>query len=109
MAALEGQQHPLKIYLQIWGWLFVLSTASYMVDYFHVEGYLRWSLILIFMALKAGLIIAVFMHMMWERLALLYAIAVPPLLVMVFVAIMALESDYTFITRLTFFNFGSGS
>jgi cytochrome c oxidase subunit IV len=109
MAALEGQQHPLKIYLQIWGWLFVLSTASYMVDYFHVEGYLRWSLILIFMALKAGLIIAVFMHMMWERLALLYAIAVPPLLVMVFVAIMALEADYTFFTRLTFFNFGSGS
>ena len=100
---LEGQQHPISVYLKIWAW------PSYMVDYFHVEGYLRWSLILIFMALKAGLIIAVFMHMMWERLALLYAIAVPPLLVMVFVAIMALEADYTFFTRLTFFNFGSGS
>ena len=109
MAQLEGQQHPIGIYLKIWAWLFVLSTASYMVDYFHLESYLRWSLILIFMALKAGLIIAVFMHMMWERLALLYAIAVPPLLVMVFVAIMALEADYTFFTRLTFFNFGSGS
>ncbi len=107
MAALEGQQHPLKIYLQIWAWLFVLSTASYMVDYFHLESYLRWTLILLFMVLKAGLIISVFMHMMWERLALLYAIAVPPLLVMVFVLIMALESDYTFFTRLTFFNFGT--
>ncbi len=109
MAQLEGQQHPIGIYLKIWGWLFVLSTASYLVDYFHVESYLRWFLILLFMSLKAGLIIAVFMHMMWERLALLYAIAVPPLLVMVFVAIMALEADYTFFTRLTFFNFGSGS
>ncbi len=107
MAALEGQQHPIGVYLKIWAWLFVLSTASYMVDYFHVESYLRWFLILLFMALKAGLIIAVFMHMRWERLALLYAIAVPPLLVAVFILIMALESDYTFLTRLTFFNLGS--
>ncbi|MHC4178808.1 MAG: cytochrome C oxidase subunit IV family protein [Planctomycetota bacterium] len=99
----EGQQHPLGIYIKIWGWLFVLSTCSYLVDYFHVEGYLRWSLILIFMMLKAGLIVAVFMHMMWERLALLYAIIVPPLLVMVFVAIMTFESDYTFATRNIFF------
>ena len=102
-AHVEGQQHPIGIYLQIWGWLFVLSAASYMVDYFNVEGYLRWSLILIFMLLKAGLIVAVFMHMLWERLALLYAILVPPLLVLVFVAIGALEGDYTFLTRLIFF------
>ena len=74
----EGQQHPIGIYLQVWGWLFVLSTFSYLVDYFHLEGYLRWTLILVFMALKAGLIIAVFMHMMWERLALMYAICLPP-------------------------------
>ncbi len=107
MAQLEGQQHPIGIYLKIWAWLFVLSTASYMVDYFHLESYLRWSLILIFMALKAGLIIAVFMHMMWERLALLYAIALPPLFVLVFVIIMNLESENTFFTRMTFFNFGS--
>ncbi len=82
------------------------------VDHFngggsHVESYLRWTLILLFMMLKAGLIVAVFMHMMWERLALLYAIILPPLFVLVFVAIMALESDYTFFTRLTFFNFGT--
>ena len=106
-AHVEGQQHPLGIYIKIWGWLFVLSTCSYLVDYFHVEGYLRWTLILIFMMLKAGLIVAVFMHMMWERLALLYAIIVPPVLVMVFIAIMALESDYTFDTRYIFFVGGS--
>jgi cytochrome c oxidase subunit 4 len=94
------QQHPIKLYLVVWGWLFVLSTASYLVDYFHLQGYLRWSLILIFMMLKAGLIVAVFMHMAWERLALIYAILVPPLLVLVFVGIMAFESEYTFFTRL---------
>jgi len=107
MAQAEGQQHPIGVYLKIWGLLFVLSTASYMVDYFHVESYLRWFLILLFMIMKAGLIVAVFMHMMWERLALLYAMTLPPVLVLVFVLIMALESDYTFATRLTFFNLGS--
>ena len=106
MAHAEGQQHPIGVYLQIWGLLFVLSAASYLVDYFHVQGYLRWSLILVFMALKAGLIVAVFMHMLWERLALVYAILVPPLLVLVFVAIMTLEADYTFLTRLIFFGMG---
>jgi cytochrome c oxidase subunit IV len=94
------QQHPIKLYLVVWGWLFVLSTGSYLVDYFHLHGYLRWGLILTFMILKAGLIVAVFMHMAWERLALAYAILVPPILVLVFVGIMAAESEYTFFTRL---------
>jgi cytochrome c oxidase subunit IV len=102
-ASSHGQQHPLGIYFKIWGLLFVLSTASYLVDYFHFHGLLRWSLIIIFMLLKAGLIVAVFMHMVWERLALLYAIIVPPLLLMVLLGIGALEADYTFLTRGTFF------
>ena len=99
----HGQQHPLGIYLKIWALLFVLSTASYLVDYFHFQGLLRWSLIVVFMLLKAGLIVAVFMHMLWERMALLYAIIVPPLLLLVLLGIGALEADYTFFTRGTFF------
>jgi cytochrome c oxidase subunit IV len=106
VAHAEGQQHPIKLYLVVWGWLFVLSFFSYMVDYLHFEGYLRWSLILIFMILKAGLIVAVFMHMAWERLALAYAILLPPIAVLVFVAIMVLESDYTELTRTLFFSGG---
>jgi cytochrome c oxidase subunit 4 len=99
----KGQQHPIKLYLVVWGWLFVLSTCSYLVDYFGLHGYLRWSLILLFMVLKAGLIVAVFMHMAWERLALAYAILLPPVLVLVFVAIMVFESDYTHLLRALFF------
>ena len=102
----EGQQHPIRLYLVVWGWLFILSALSYSVDYFHLQGYLRWFLILLFMMLKAGLIVAVFMHMAWERLALVYAILVPPLAVLVFVAIMTIESDYTLLTRLVFFGAG---
>jgi cytochrome c oxidase subunit IV len=99
----EHQMHPIGVYLKIWGLLFILSAASYAVDYFHVQGYLRWTLIIVFMLLKAGLIVAVFMHMMWERLALIYAILVPPLLLLVLLGIGALEADYTFLTRGLFF------
>ena len=102
VAHAEGQQHPIKLYLVVWGWLFVLSAASYMVDYLALQGLLRWSLILIFMMLKAGLIVAVFMHMKWERLALVYAIILPPVALLVFVAIMVAESDYTLLTRMLF-------
>ena len=75
----EGQQHPIAIYLWIWVLLFVFSTFSYLIDYFHLHGYLRWSLIITFMLLKAGFIVAIFMHMAWERLALKFAILIPPL------------------------------
>ncbi len=106
MSHVEGQQHPIKIYLWIWALLFVLSTLSYMVDYLHFQGYLRWTLILTFMMLKAGLIVAVFMHMMWERMAIMCAILIPPGVILVLIALMALEADYTFITRLIFFTYG---
>jgi cytochrome c oxidase subunit IV len=101
-----GQQHPIRLYLVVWGWLFVLSTFSYLVDFFQVQGLLRWSLILLFMMLKAGLIIAVFMHMAWERLALIYAILLPPAVVLVFLGIMIFESNYTLFTRVHYFAAG---
>ena len=104
---LEGQQHPISVYLKIWALLFVFSAGSYFVDYFDFQGYLRWFLILLFMFLKAGLIVAVFMHMMWERLAFIYAICLPPILVLTFVGIGVFEGDYTFFTRLDFFHLGS--
>lgn len=103
MASEEGQQHPLSIYFWIWGLLFVISFFSYMVDYINVQGYLRWTLILIFMFLKAGFIVAIFMHMQWERPALKLAILGPPVAILVLIALMALEGDYTFLTRIEFF------
>ncbi len=109
MAHHEGQQHPIKLYLVVWGWLFVLSTCSFLVDYLGCEGFLRWFLILLFMIVKAGLIVAIFMHMAWERLALMYAILAPPGAVLVFVVIMAFESGYTRFTRVAFFRTGEAS
>jgi Predicted small integral membrane protein len=101
------QQHPISIYLTVWGLLFVLSTMSYLVDYFEVQESLKHFLVTAFALLKAGLIVAVFMHMAWERLALVYAILLPPLLLMALVGIMAVEGEYTFLTRGLFFGQGS--
>ena len=98
-----GQQHPIGVYLKVWLYLFVLSTLSYLVDFFNVEGIARWVLILTFMLLKAGLIVAIFMHMAWERMALIYAILVPPLALGTLVFLMHIEADYTFWTRILFF------
>jgi cytochrome c oxidase subunit IV len=55
------------------------------------------------MLMKAGLIVAFFMHMAWERLALVIAILLPPMCLLVLVGLMATEADYTFLTRLLFF------
>ena len=49
MSETAGQQHPIGIYLKVWLLLFILSAFSYVVDLLQVEGYLRWTLILIFM------------------------------------------------------------
>ncbi len=82
--------------------LFVLSTLSYMVDYFQFQGVLRWTLILIFMFLKAGLIIAVFMHFAWEPATLKVALLLPTLAIMVFIVFIAIEADYIYLNRLEF-------
>lgn len=93
------QQHPIAIYLKVWLLLFVLSTLSYLVDYFEFQGLVRWSLIIIFMLLKAGFIVAVFMHVMWERMTLITAILAPPTVLLVLIGFMASEGNYTFGTR----------
>ena len=104
----EGQQHPLGIYIKIWALLFVLSTCSYLVDYFHFEGYLRWFLILLFMFLKAGFIVAVFMHLYYERLAMACAILIPTGALMVLIGLMSAEAGYTNVTRDVYLDGGPG-
>jgi len=95
----EHQEHPLGVYFRIWILLFVLSTMSYAVDYLQFQGYTRWTLIIIFMLLKAGFIIAIFMHMWWERMALAAAILLPPIALLFLIAIMSIEGDFTYAMR----------
>ena len=52
----EGQQHPLKIYWIMWVSLFVLSGMSYATDFMN-DGALRHFLIVLFMFMKAGVVL----------------------------------------------------
>jgi cytochrome c oxidase subunit IV len=89
-------------YVKVWGLLFVLAAASYSVGYFHVQPPLKWVLLVVLMLLQAGLIVAVLMHLIWERLALMYAILVPPVLLLTLIGIGALDGLYTYTIRNTF-------
>lgn len=103
----EGQQqHPLKVYFWVWGWLFVLSAGSYWVDISDLHTHIKWILITLFMLVKAGLIMAVFMHMIWERLSITMIILTPPGVLLVAMAIFGLEAQYTISSRLQYFFFG---
>lgn len=102
MASDAGQQHPLGIYYKVWGLLFVVSLFSYLVDYFQVEGAMRWTLVLIFMVIKAGFIIAIFMHVVWERMALVFTILGPPVVLLLLIGFMAVEGAYTEEARFTY-------
>jgi len=100
--------HGLAVYLWIWTLLFVLSACSYAVDYFQFQGILRWSLILFFMFAKAGLIMAFFMHLFWERYALVNVLLWPMTAIVAFIFLMSAEAKYTVFTRLFYFVAGTG-
>jgi len=106
MASAEGQQHPLKIYYIMWASLFVLSGGSYATDFMD-HGTLRTFFILLFMFLKAGGIVFIFMHMGWERRALKLAILGPPVAIMVLIWLMSLEGFHVEDTRLE--NYGEST
>jgi cytochrome c oxidase subunit IV len=74
-----------------------------MVDYMNLQGNLRWGLILLFMFLKAGFIVAIFMHMQWERLSLKIAILGPPVAIIVLIWLMSYEGFYIEDTRLEYY------
>jgi len=103
MADASSPQHPLRMYFLIWGALFVLSVFSYMVDISPLEGFAKWSLITLFMLLKAGLIVAIFMHLIWERWSLAVPLLLPVGVLLFLMLLMIIEGDYIKASRLMFF------
>ena len=99
----DTSTHKIGIYLSIWGLLFVLSFFSYMVAWYQFQGIMRWSLILFFMFLKAGLIMAFFMHLFWERYALVNVLLWPMTAIACFIGLMVAEGKYTVFSRLLYF------
>jgi cytochrome c oxidase subunit IV len=102
----DGTQHPLKIYWIMWIALFILSSFSYATDFMD-DGAVRTFLILLFMMVKAGGIVWIFMHMGWERVALKLAILGPPVAILVLIGLMSLEGEYVEESRLE--NYGEST
>ena len=61
---------------------------------------------IIFYVLKAGLIMAFFMHLFWERYALVNVLLWPMTAIACFVGLMVAEGKYTVFTRLIYFVLG---
>ena len=64
------------------------------------------SLILVFMFAKAGLIMAFFMHLYWERYALVNVLLWPMTAIACFIFLMVAEFEYTVFTRFFYFVVG---
>ena len=103
----QTSTHKIGIYLWIWGLLFVLSFFSYMVDWFQFQGLLKMVFnIDIFMFLKAALIMMFFMHLFWERYAIVNVLLWPMTAIACFVGLMVAEGKYTLFSRFFYFFVG---
>ncbi len=73
----EGTHVPIRKYLVVWLWLFILSALAYFIDVVHVPAPWKAILLVVVALMKAGMIMAVFMHLGYERLSLIYAVVAP--------------------------------
>lgn len=93
----EHHEHPpINTYLKVWGLLFVLSAVLYFSDIAQMNEILKRFLASAFSLIKAGTIMAYFMHVKFERLSLILAILLPPLLLLALAGILAAEGQYIF-------------
>jgi len=95
----HAQQPDIGIYFKVWGLLFVLAGTSYCIAYFGVGQPLKAILLLALALGQAGLIVAVLMHLVWERVIVAYLMFVPPMLLASFLAICFTDGSYTNRTR----------
>lgn len=101
----HGEQHqPFQVYIIVWVLLFIISAISYFIDYFHVEPLILKRFLITALALvKAAMIVAYFMHMRFERMSMVLAIVLPPLLLLGMIAIFLPEGSYVSGLRELFF------
>ena len=59
-----------RLYLSVWGWLLGLTGIEVYLAYIHLEPRLMLTLLMGASVIKAGLIVAYFMHLRFERFSL---------------------------------------
>jgi cytochrome c oxidase subunit 4 len=73
----EGHHRGYRIYAVTWGWLLVITLLEVAIVLVRVPRAVLVSSLVILALMKAALIMAYFMHLAYERLALVYAVVVP--------------------------------
>lgn len=83
MAETEHASGGYRIYAVTWFWLLVITVLELAIVLLHVPKIILAAALVIMAFLKAGLIVAYFMHLKYEKLSLVYTVVVP----MVFLAV----------------------
>lgn len=72
----SSQRSQIKLYWITWGWLLVLTVVMIVLDYSSIYKWVIVALLLLGMLGKASLIVANFMHLRFERTALVLIVAI---------------------------------
>ena len=79
----ETEAGGYRIYVVTWLWLLAITVVELAIVLMHVPKLILATALVIMALLKAGLIVAYFMHLRYERLSFIYAVAVPMVLLAV--------------------------
>ncbi|MDR7482534.1 MAG: cytochrome C oxidase subunit IV family protein [Armatimonadota bacterium] len=73
----EGHHRGYRIYAVTWFWLLVITLLEVAIVLVRVPRAVLVPSLVVLALMKAALIMAYFMHLAYERLALVYAVVVP--------------------------------
>lgn len=83
----EAHLHPKpKTYLWVWFWLFIITLVEITIAFMPIPKLLMAQFFIILALMKAGLIAGFFMHLIYERINLIYSILLPLILLAALVA-----------------------
>ena len=90
------QSHSKKTYIKVWVWLLFITLAGFIISPLQLPGSVHTFLIIMVSLMKAGLIVAFFMHLKFERIGLIYSILLPLILLIALIAALLHEGTTLF-------------
>ncbi len=97
MTTPEHTSHSTKSYIKIWIWLLLITLAGFIISPLPLPGWMHTLLIVVVALMKAGLIVAFFMHLKFERIGLIYSILLPLILLLALAIALLYEGTTSFL------------
>jgi cytochrome c oxidase subunit IV len=91
------QSHSKKTYIKVWMWLLFITLAGFIISPLQLPGAVHTFLIVMVALMKAGLIVAFFMHLKFEKIGLIYSILLPLILLIALVVALLYEGTTSFL------------